>query len=125
MKAVVIAEPTGASGLRIEDVPDVKPGKGQLLVEVKAAGLNRADLLQSMGLYPASAGRPRHPGHGVLRRGREGGRGLQEGRPRDGPGAAAARSPSSWPSTPQHALQVPKELSDTDAAGVVEAFITA
>src|SRR5437867_1571866 len=56
MKALRIAEPDGPSGLRIEEMEDPTPGRGQLLVEVRAVGLNRADLLQSMGLYPAPPG---------------------------------------------------------------------
>jgi NADPH2:quinone reductase len=38
--------------------PDPKPGRGELLVAVKAAGLNSADRLQVMGFYPAPPGSP-------------------------------------------------------------------
>lgn len=38
--------------------PDPVPGRGQLVVEVRAAGLNAADLLQVQGLYPAPPGVP-------------------------------------------------------------------
>jgi NADPH2:quinone reductase len=42
----------------IEDRPDPVPGAGQLLVAVRAAGLNRADLAQLHGVYPAPPGAP-------------------------------------------------------------------
>jgi NADPH2:quinone reductase len=38
--------------------PDPQPGLGELLVKVRAAGLNGADMLQRVGLYPAPAGSP-------------------------------------------------------------------
>jgi len=49
MKAVVIAE--GAVG--IQERPEPRPGSGQVLVRVRAAGLNNADLIQRRGGYPA------------------------------------------------------------------------
>jgi len=58
MKALVITDSEGPSGLSIKEVPDPVPSKGQVLVDVKAVGLNRADLLQSLGLYPAPPGYP-------------------------------------------------------------------
>ena len=42
----------------VEDRPDPEPGKGELLVRVKAAGLNGADMLQRRGAYPAPPGSP-------------------------------------------------------------------
>src|SRR3954462_749784 len=41
-----------------EEHPDPEPGKGELLVKVKAAGLNGADMLQRRGGYPAPPGSP-------------------------------------------------------------------
>ena len=45
--------------LHIEDVPRPVAGTGEVLVEVAAAGLNRADCLQRRGFYPAPPGAPR------------------------------------------------------------------
>jgi putative PIG3 family NAD(P)H quinone oxidoreductase len=56
MKAVVFDSPGGPETLHVKEVPDPKPGPGQVLVQVKAAGLNRADLLQRRGLYPSPKG---------------------------------------------------------------------
>src|SRR5690349_1193892 len=42
----------------VEEHPDPEPGAGQVLVRVKAAGLNGADMLQRKGGYPAPPGSP-------------------------------------------------------------------
>jgi putative PIG3 family NAD(P)H quinone oxidoreductase len=44
------------------DRPDPAPGTGEILVEVAAAGLNGADMLQRLGLYPPPSGSPDIPG---------------------------------------------------------------
>ena len=44
--------------LRVEEHPDPQPGKGEILVRVRAAGLNGADMLQRRGAYPAPPGWP-------------------------------------------------------------------
>jgi NADPH:quinone reductase-like Zn-dependent oxidoreductase len=54
MRAAVIANGT----LEVQDRPDPVPGLGELLVRVRAAGLNNADLLQIRGGYPAPPGWP-------------------------------------------------------------------
>lgn len=58
MRAVVIAEPGEAEVLQIQHVTMREPGLGQLRVRVRAAGINRADLLQRRGLYPPPPGWP-------------------------------------------------------------------
>ena len=54
MRAVTVAE----GRLEWRDHPDPAPGAGELLVDVRAAGLNGADMLQRRGLYPAPPGSP-------------------------------------------------------------------
>ena len=54
MKAVTIRD----GALRIEEHPDPEPGSGEVLVGVRAAGLNGADMLQRRGHYPAPPGSP-------------------------------------------------------------------
>src|SRR4051812_49529168 len=44
--------------LVVEEHPDPEPGKGEVLVRVRAAGLNGADMLQRNGGYPAPPGSP-------------------------------------------------------------------
>jgi putative PIG3 family NAD(P)H quinone oxidoreductase len=52
MRAVVLRDKGGPEVLGIEDVPDPVPGPEDLLVDVAATALNRADLLQRRGAYP-------------------------------------------------------------------------
>ena len=54
MKAVVVHE----GELRVEDRPDPEPGTHELLVSVRGAGVNGADMLQRRGAYPAPPGSP-------------------------------------------------------------------
>jgi putative PIG3 family NAD(P)H quinone oxidoreductase len=62
MRAIVITTPGGPEVLRLEDVPDPVPGPGEALVEVTAAGINRADAMQREGRYPPPPGAPPYPG---------------------------------------------------------------
>jgi len=52
VRAVVITDHGDTSVLRVEERPDPVPGPGQVVVDVKAAGLNFADVMARMGLYP-------------------------------------------------------------------------
>ncbi len=52
----MVDEPGGPEQLHLADVPDPTPGPGDVLVEVAAAGVNRADLLQRQGFYPPPPG---------------------------------------------------------------------
>lgn len=56
MRAVVAQGTGGPEVLSVSDVPDPSPGPGEVLLEVVAAGLNRADLLQRRGFYPPPPG---------------------------------------------------------------------
>lgn len=58
MKAVWIAQPGGVEQLEIREVPIPQTAPGFVRVRVVAAGLNRADLLQRRGVYPAPPGEP-------------------------------------------------------------------
>ena len=128
MRAVVIEGQGGPEVLSLQEVPDPSPGPHEILVRVSASGLNRADLLQCRGLYPAPPGVPADiPGleyAGVVEakgdkvtRWSEGDRvmGIVGG------GAAAERLVTHE----AEALPIPGNLSDTDAAAIPEAFMTA
>jgi putative PIG3 family NAD(P)H quinone oxidoreductase len=54
MRAATIRD----GAVTVEEHPDPEPGKGEVLVRVKAAGLNGADILQRKGAYPAPPGSP-------------------------------------------------------------------
>lgn len=58
MRALVITRPGGPEVLEIRNVPDPVPGPEEVLVRVRASALNRADLLQRLGRYPAPPGAP-------------------------------------------------------------------
>ena len=58
MRAVVIREPGGPAVLEVRRVPIPAPGPGDVRVRVSAFGVNRADVLQRMGRYPAPPGYP-------------------------------------------------------------------
>jgi putative PIG3 family NAD(P)H quinone oxidoreductase len=62
MRAVVITESGGPEVLQWAEVPDPVPGPGDVLIDVAAAGVNRADLLQRQGFYPPPPGAPPYPG---------------------------------------------------------------
>ena len=58
MRAVVVARPGGPEVLQMAERPLPEPGPGEIRVRVHASALNRADLLQRRGLYPAPPGAP-------------------------------------------------------------------
>jgi putative PIG3 family NAD(P)H quinone oxidoreductase len=58
MKAIVITHPGGPEVLSLQDYPTPEPQTDEVLIEVKAAGLNRADIIQRQGHYPPPVGVP-------------------------------------------------------------------
>lgn len=129
MKAVFISEFDGSEGLEIREVPDPDaPLKGELLVRVQAAALNRADILQRRGLYPPPEGFPeRIPGLEFS--------GVVESK---GPGAnrfgigdrvfgiISGGAQAEFVTIHESQISpVPDNMEMTDAAAVPEAFITA
>ncbi|MGZ3429028.1 MAG: alcohol dehydrogenase catalytic domain-containing protein, partial [Polyangia bacterium] len=58
MRAIVIEAPGGPEVLKWIEVPTPEPGRGEVRVRVRATAVNRADLLQRMGLYPAPPDAP-------------------------------------------------------------------
>jgi NADPH:quinone reductase-like Zn-dependent oxidoreductase len=62
MKALVITEPTGPSGIHVAEVPDPTPRLGEVVVAIEAAGINHLDLLSSWGRVGAQQPASRVPG---------------------------------------------------------------
>jgi putative PIG3 family NAD(P)H quinone oxidoreductase len=62
VKAVTIPEPGGPDALVLDDVPDPMPGPGEVVVDVVAAGVNRADVMQRQGHYNPPPGSSAYPG---------------------------------------------------------------
>lgn len=125
MRAVVIG-PGGS--LEVRERPDPRPGEGQILVAVRAAGLNAADLLQRYGLYPAPPGSPPDiPGMEFAGEVIECGPNAERFQVGDrvmaiiGGGAQAELVVLHE----RQAMPVPSSLSWTEAGGVPEVFTTA
>jgi NADPH:quinone reductase-like Zn-dependent oxidoreductase len=62
MHAIVIENPGEPDVLRWTEVPDPVAGPGEVLLDVVAAGINRADISQRMGSYPPPPGASEYPG---------------------------------------------------------------
>ncbi|MFJ8158123.1 NAD(P)H-quinone oxidoreductase [Streptomyces sp. NPDC094468] len=62
MKAVSIKEPGGPEVLEWIEAEDPRPAAGEVVVDVAASALNRADVMQRLGLYPLAPGTSPYPG---------------------------------------------------------------
>ncbi len=62
MLAITLPSYGGPEVLTLAELADPVPGPGEVLVEVAATAVNRADLLQRLGRYPPPPGAPAHPG---------------------------------------------------------------
>ena len=128
MRAVRIEQPGSARGLRLVEVEDPVPGPGEILVDVHATALNRADWLQVLGKYPVPPGTPPDlPGMEYAGTVRAAGVRAVRFRPGDRvmglvPGAAFAER---LVTHEREAVPVPEPVSLTDAAAIPEAFFTA
>lgn len=130
MKAILIREPGGPEVLELREVPDPSPRPHEAVVRVRAAGVNRADLLQRMGHYPAPEGWPADiPGLEVAGTVESPGPGGEAAglTPGDrvmaivGGGGYAERAvvPAA------HLLPIPEGLSFIEGAAIPEVFLTA
>jgi putative PIG3 family NAD(P)H quinone oxidoreductase len=127
MLAIVITEPGGPEKLALKDVPEPTVGPGQILMEVKATALNRADLLQRRGVYPPPKGESEILGlecAGVV---------AAHGSDTSGP-PVGTRVMALLPGggyaervvIPERmAIPIPEQLDFTTAAAIPEAFLTA
>ena len=126
MRAITLPEFGDAGSLTPDDVPAPTPGAGEVLVDVVAAGVNRADIMQRQGFYAPPPGASELPGLEVSGRiaavgdGVEGWAvGEQVCALLDGGGyAAQAVAPAS------QCLPVPKGVSLVDAAALPEVVCT-
>ncbi len=127
-RAVLIDGKGDVDVLRIGELEVREPGAGEILVEIAAAGLNRADLLQRRGFYPAPKGAPSNvPGLEYAGTVRTLGHGVTEFAVGDevmgivaGGGMASAIVVHA-----REALRVPAGMSLTDAAAIPEVVLTA
>src|SRR5262245_5524522 len=129
MKVVYVKEFGGAENLEIREVENPPQPKGnEILVAVKASALNRADLLQRMGLYPAPAGYPERilglEFAGEVAAIGEDVRSFKIGDRIFGITAGGAQAEFLL-SDENLLVKIPHNLSFTEAAAIPEAFITA
>lgn len=127
MKAVVFEGKGGPEVIAVRELPDPRPGRGEALVRVRAAGLNRADLLQRRGLYPPPPGyREDVPGlelAGEVVAVGEGVAGLKAGARVMAIAAGEAQAELAV-AHERMLLPVPDALSWAEAGGTMEAFVT-
>jgi NADPH2:quinone reductase len=125
MRALVIHE---GGRLVVEDRPVPEPAGDQVLVRVHGAGINRADLLQRAGRYPAPPGAPPDiPGlefAGTVEAVGSAGAGLQPGDRVMGIVAGGGQA-EYLTTAASHCARVPETLDLVEAGGIPEAFITA
>jgi len=62
MKAIRVHEPGDPEVMRLEDIPDLVPGPGEVLVQIQAIGVNPVDTYIRSGAYPARPPLPYTPG---------------------------------------------------------------
>lgn len=129
MKAVYINEFGPGNAVELRDVTDPRtPAGTEVLVRVRAAGLNRADLLQAKGAYPPPAGySPNVPGLEFAGEVEAVGQSATEWKPGDRVfGITAGEAQAEYLVTDAALLAaVPATLSWAAAAAVPEAFVTA
>ncbi|MBL8556832.1 MAG: NAD(P)H-quinone oxidoreductase [Phenylobacterium sp.] len=124
MMAIAVEGGKGpASALKPVQVPIPRPGDGQILIQVKAAGVNRPDLLQRMGGYPPPPGAPDTMGlevAGVVAR--------AAGRWKVGDRVCALLGGGGYAEyavvDARHALPIPDGMSFEEAAGLPETVFT-
>ena len=129
MKAIEISQPGGPEVLRPVERPAPVPRAGELLIAVKASGINRPDVLQRMGLYPMPPGVSDLPGLEVAGT-------VAGGAPEDLAAAGLALGDRVCAlvagggyaelcvAPAGQCLPVPKGLTDVEAASLPETFFT-
>jgi NADPH:quinone reductase len=128
MRAVVFGGKGEPDVIQVREVPDPRPQRGEVLVRVKAAALNRADLLQRRGLYPPPPGiREDVPGLELAGEVAEVGEGVTAWKKGDRVMAISAGEAQAELAVAHERLlvRVPDRLSDAEAGATMEAFLTA
>ncbi|MFI7052340.1 NAD(P)H-quinone oxidoreductase [Streptosporangium canum] len=126
MHAIVIDKPGGPEVLTWREVPEPRPGPGDVLIDVAASAVNRADVMQRQGLYDPPPGAPPYPGlecSGVVA---EVGSDVEDFKPGDrvcallAGGGYAERVAVPW----QQVMRVPEGVDPVEAAALPEVACT-
>jgi len=127
MKAVVFGGKGGPEVISVAELPDPVPARGEVLVRVRAAALNRADLLQRRGLYPPPPGfRGDVPGMELAGEVVRAGEGVFAWKPGDRVMAIAAGEAQAELAVAHERMlvRIPESLSFEEAAALPEAGVT-
>ncbi len=127
MRAVVFAGKGGPEVIEVRELADPRPSRGEVLVQVRAAGLNRADLLQRRGLYPPPPGvREDVPGLELAGEVASVGEGVTAVMPGDRVMAIAGGEGQAELAVAHERMlvRVPERLSLDEAGATMESFIT-
>jgi putative PIG3 family NAD(P)H quinone oxidoreductase len=127
MTAAVVEGGKGpAEALKAAQIPTPKPGPGEILIRVRAAGVNRPDIIQRMGFYPPPPGSPDTLGLEIA--GEVAALGEGAGRWRIGDEVCALVGGGGYAQycrvDARHALPIPKGLSLIEAAALPETAFT-
>jgi len=133
MRAMVVGRYGPPEVLESRDLPDPQPKAGEVLIRIKTIGVNFADLLQRMGIYPGTPKPPFVPGleiAGVVEKTAEGGKQPQTGEPLKRGEAVAAftefNAYAQWAVVPaQQAYRLPPGMPFDDAAAIPVNYLTA
>jgi putative PIG3 family NAD(P)H quinone oxidoreductase len=129
MKAIIITSFGGVEGLDVREVPDAPPATlDRVRVRVRAAGLNRADILQRLGRYPAPPGYPQDiPGIEFAGEVEQVGDEARTWKVGDRVfGIIGGGGQAQYVTVPEnHLAPIPANLDWAEAAAVPEVFITA
>ncbi|MEV4291803.1 NAD(P)H-quinone oxidoreductase [Nonomuraea bangladeshensis] len=126
MRAIEITRPGGPEVLEWREVPDPEVGRGDVLIDVTASALNRADVLQRGGNYDPPPGAPPYPGLEVSGVVAEVGADVEQFKPGDevcallGGGGYAERVAVPW----QQVMPAPEGVPLKEAAGLPEVACT-
>ncbi len=127
MEAVVITTYGSADGLKLQPYPKPIPDATEVLIKVHAAGINRPDIFQRQGKYPAPVGVVQHiPGLEVAGVVESCGSGLSRWRPGDNVCALVAGGGYATHAIADasHCLPIPRNLSFVEAACLPETVFT-
>ena len=126
MTAMAIRAPGGPEMLIPEERPVPQPGPGEVLVKVAAAGVNRPDVMQRMGLYPPPKGAPDIPGLEIAGEVVALGDNVTRWKPGDKVMALVVGGGyAEYCLTHEgHALPVPQNISMNEAGAIPETFFT-
>jgi synaptic vesicle membrane protein VAT-1 len=134
MHAMVVRRYGPQEVFESREVPDLQPKPGEVLIRVKAVGINFADLLQRMGIYPGTPKPPFVPGieiAGVVEKVVEGGKRETEQSEPLRPGDAVAAFPhfnayAGWVAVPASlAYRLPAGMSFEEGAAIPVNYLTA